>query len=346
MGEFFADISSEMIYPLIPLFLVGVLGAPLVALGLIEGVAQAIVSIMSPFSGAITDKTGKRLTFVRWGYGLPILGKALISVAGSWYFIPLGRSLDRFGKGLRVSPRDALIADLIDADRRGEAFSYHRMMDTAGAFVGVLIAALVLWFLRGEKTELVYRLVFGLSAILAFCSLIVTFYVRESKAVITLQKDERETVSQKVCFSIQGLGSEYCVTLLILTVFAFANSSDTFLLLRAFDVGLSALEVVLLYALYNLGYSLFYYSAGKLSDKHGPWTVIAIGWSIYAIVCVGIALTNPFYIWGLSALYGVYMALTEGVSKALVVDSVPSAKRGTALGILYMALECIIKQPS
>ncbi len=335
--SFFADISSEMIYPLIPLFLVGVLGAPTLALGLIEGVAQAIVSLMSAISGTISDRSGKRVAFVRWGYGLPILGKALISIAGSWQFVLVGRTIDRFGKGLRGSPRDVLIADAVPPNRRGEAFGFHRMMDTAGALVGVLIAAGCLWLLQLENLETVYRTIFAISAVLAFCSLAVSFFVVDPQSSSASLEEEP---AQKPTFrvAIQGLGREYWVTLSILSVFAFANSSDAFLLLRAADVGLSALQVVLIYALYNLSYSMCSFSAGKLSDRHGRWKIISLGWLIYAVIYAGMAVTNSYFIWILFGVYGLYMALTEGVSKALIVDCVPAHKKGTAIGILYMAL--------
>ena len=323
-----------------PLFLVGVLGSPTLALGLIEGIAQAIVSLMSAFSGALTDRTGKRVGFVRWGYGLPILGKALIALAGSWHVVLVGRSVDRIGKGLRGSPRDALIADAIDADRRGAAFGFHRMMDTAGAFLGVIIAAAALWILEGRNVELVYRIIFGLAAVLAVCSLIVTFFVDEGapaqKTGVEVSPAEPEKLAWRVSF--QGLGREYWVTLAILAIFAFANRSDAFLLLRASNVGLSPLHVVLIYALYNLSYSLFSYPAGKLSDSFGRWKTIAVGWGIYAVVYAGIAVTDNYFIWPLFAVYGTYMALTEGVSKALVVDCVPADRKGTAIGMLYLVL--------
>lgn len=178
--SFFADISSEMIYPLIPLFLVNVLGGTTLALGLIEGVAQGIVSIMSPLSGLTTDRTGRRLPWVRGGYGLPIIGKALLALAGSWHLVFIGRAVDRLGKGLRGSPRDALIADAISAERRGEAFGYHRMMDTAGAFVGVLFAAVALWYFGNAETSSGYRMLFALAALFACVSLASTFLVHEA----------------------------------------------------------------------------------------------------------------------------------------------------------------------
>jgi len=336
--SFFADISSEMIYPLLPLFLVGVLHSPVIGLGLIEGAAQAIVSVVSAFSGTISDRSGRRVSYVRWGYGLPILGKTLICLAGSWYVVLLGRSVDRFGKGIRGTPRDALLADAVDANKRGEAFGYHRMMDTAGAFVGVVIAAVILWLFQGQNTEFVYRIVFGLAALLACCSFIISFFIHDGEVSRHVGDGDNATKAYSIWSAIAGLGREYWTTLLILTVFAFANSSDTFLLLRASDIGLSSFQVVLIYALYNLSYSLFSFSAGKLSDQYGRWKVIVTGWAIYSLVYAGIATTNTFYIWGLFPLYGIYMALTEGVSKALIIDCVPSQTKGTALGILYMAL--------
>lgn len=335
--SFLADVSSEMIYPLIPLFLIQVLGAPSLALGLIEGLAQAIVSLMSVVSGVISDRFGGRVLFVRWGYGLPIVGKWLISVAGTWSWVLVGRSIDRLGKGLRGSPRDALLADAISANRRGEAFGFHRMMDTGGAFVGVLIAAGLLWFLQGERLDWIYRVVFAVGALLALCSLLVTFFVKEGEVATQRGPDEKPVMIQDRQ-SVEGLGREYWITLAILNVFAFANSSDTFLLLRAADVGISALGVIMIYAFYNLTYSLFSYSAGKLSDQLGRWMIIVLGWGLYAFVYAGVAVADESYLWALFALYGVYMAMTEGVSKALILDCVPSQKKATALGFLYMSI--------
>lgn len=180
--SFFADISSEMIYPIIPLFLVGVLGSSSSALGFIEGMAQAIVSVIALLSGIFSDRIQRRVPFVRWGYGLPILGKFIISISTSWHFLLVGRLADRFGKGLRGSPRDALLAESIQYSRRGEAFGFHRMMDTAGALVGVLIAAGCLWQWQNKGAEFVYRLIFIIAAILALCLLIVSFFVSETSA--------------------------------------------------------------------------------------------------------------------------------------------------------------------
>lgn len=328
-----ADVSSEMIYPLVPLFLTGILGAPAIALGLIEGGSQLIVSIMTAYSGIKSDKSGKRVPFVRWGYGLPVFGKAILAIASSWHFVFLGKAVDRFGKGLRGSPRDALIADAAATEDRGAAFGFHRMMDTAGAVIGVLLAAFLLSYLSNEALS--YRLAFAIASLFALLSLGVTWFVKEADTQIQSKTSENKL---SLLNSIKLLGRRYWITTTVLMLFALANSSDTFLLLRAADVGLTPVKVILAYALYNFGYSALSYLGGKTSDTIGRWKVILIGWILYAIVYVGFAITSSSGIWILFALYGVYMALTEGVSKALVVDCVESQHRGTALGVLYFML--------
>lgn len=338
--SFFADVSSEMIYPLLPIFLTAVLGAPAIALGAIEGTAQALVSVMSFYSGHFSDRSKIRVPFVRWGYGLPILGKLIIAVSTGWISLLVGRLVDRFGKGLRGSPRDALIAEAIEPARRGEAFGYHRMMDTAGAVVGILLAAVCLSLMGNQPSSISYRLIFGFAALLAILSLITSFFVSEQSVLAAEDTAKRFSPDAQLGIrsSLRVLGRDYWTTLIILCVFGFANSSDTFLLLKASNVGLSGLQVVLLYALYNVSYSAFSFPAGKLSDRVGRWRLITIGWVLYSLIYFGISFANSSSIWALFIGYGFYMALTEGVSKALIVDSVPAAYKGTALGILYFCL--------
>jgi MFS family permease len=277
------------------------------------------------------------------GYGLPVIGKTLMAMAFAWPMVLAGRLIDRLGKGLRASPRDALIADAAGPTIRGRAFGFHRMMDTAGAMVGVLLAAGLLWWFTGSPTDnkaashptdagWAFRMVFGISAALGLLSLALTFMVREAK-----HPDEVEGPSSVVPTGRLGLPASYWRTVAIMLVFSFANSSDAFLLLRARDVGLSPWAVVLAYALFNFTYTIVSYPAGIVSDRLGRWRVIALGWSVYAGVYAGFAFTGAAGVWPLLALYGVYMALTDGVGKALVADCAPAAKRGTALGIFYMA---------
>lgn len=339
-----ADISSEMIYPLIPMFVVGVLGASAATLGGIEGGAALVVACVTAWAGVRSDRHRRRVPYVRVGYGLPVLGKSLMALAFAWPMVLAGRLIDRLGKGLRTSPRDALIADAAGPTIRGRAFGFHRAMDTAGAMTGVLLSAALLWWLTGSPTEpgspttpshdagWAFRAVFGIAAVLGLLSLALAFLVRESKS----HADEAQSKGLPRVGRL-GLPGSYWRTVTPLLVFSLANSSDAFLLLRARDVGLSPWAVVLAYALFNLTYTVFSYPAGVISDRLGRWRVVALGWAIYAVVYAGLALTGAAGVWPLLALYGVYMALTDGVSKALVADHAPPEQRGTALGIFYMA---------
>ena len=277
-----------------------------------------------------------------------------------WPLVLGGRLLDRFGKGLRGAPRDALITDAVSAEQRGRAFGLHRAFDTAGAMVGVLLSAFLLWWLTGtpepnvsgevlstarETPAWVYRGIFGVGAVLGFASLILTFAVRESEsprqATINLAP-EGETASSKSVSPTKkgwsGLPASYWYVLAILVLFSMANSSDTFLLLRAREFGYSAWDVVMVYAFYNLFYSALSYPAGALSDRIGRWRIIIVGWIIYAFVYAGFALLPASQAWGLwplMAIYGVYMALTDGIGKALIADHAPRELRGTAMGFFY-----------
>ena len=362
--SFFADVSSEMVYPLLPLFLITVLHSSKTQLGAMEGGAVLVVALMSAVAGIRSDHKGNRrsrVKWIRWGYGLPVIGKSIIALATIWPWVVGGRLLDRFGKGLRGAPRDALIADAVPLEQRGRAFGLHRAFDTAGAIVGVLLSAFLLWWLTGtpqstgsgevlsattETPGWVFRAIFGVAAVLGFASLILTFFVRESEPTPpqgsgTSDRDgdvksiETPATIQKVWFD---LPVSYWYVIAILVLFSLANSSDTFLLLRARDLGYSPWAIVLVYALYNLSYSILSYPAGALSDRIGRWRIIVVGWIIYACVYAGFALLPQSQAWGmwpLMAIYGVYMALTDGVGKALIADYAPREARGKAMGIFY-----------
>jgi MFS family permease len=353
--SFFADISSEMVYPLIPMFVVGVLGASATTLGGIEGAAALLVAFVTAWAGFRSDRRRRRVPYLHVGYGLPVIGKAMLALAFAWPVVLAGRLIDRLGKGLRTSPRDALIADAAAPSIRGRAFGFHRAMDTAGAMVGVLLAAALLWWFTGAPTTApaagqtapvphdsgwAFRVVFAISAALGLCSLALTFLIREpapppaaapTPAPAPAADPRGDAPARRL-----GLPPAYWRTIAPLLVFAIANSSDAFLLLRARDVGLSPWAVVVAYALFNLTYTALSYPAGVISDRLGRWRVIALGWSIYALVYAGFALTVADGVWPLLALYGVYMALTDGVGKALVADHAPPDKRGTAIGVYSM----------
>lgn len=362
--SFFADISSEMAYPLLPLFLVQVLGSSKTQLGAIEGGAVLMVALMSAYAGFRSDRmTGAgRVPWIRWGYGLPVIGKAIIAAANVWPLVLGGRLLDRFGKGLRGAPRDALIADAVLAEQRGRAFGLHRSFDTAGALGGVLLAAILLWWLTGtpDKSDAaqasssdsatpawVYRAVFGLSAGLGLLSWILTFLVRESDADGVVRetngakRSQADETAVSMPASVQSwfnLPRSYWSVLAVLTLFSLANSSDTFILLRASELGYSPWAVVLVYALFNITYAGLSYPAGLLSDKLDRWRIIGAGWVIYAFAYAGFALlpnTHAWGMWPLMAVYGIYMALTDGVGKALIADHAPRQVRGAAMGLFY-----------
>lgn len=337
--SFFADVSSEMVYPLIPLFVVGVLGSSATTLGGIEGAASLVVAMVAAWAGWHSDRVRRRVGYIRIGYGLPVLGKLVMAFAVSWPMLLAGRSTDRFGKGLRASPRDALIADVTLSDMRGRAFGFHRAMDTAGALLGILLAAGLLWWFSdtsgGALPEQgsVLRGIFVLSAALGLISLAITFRLRDAPP---LCQDRPEPTNAESTVSVRQLPPAYWRTLGLLLVFSLANSSDAFLLLRASERGLSPWAAVLAYGVCTLTYALLSYPAGVISDRLGRWRVMACGWALYAVVYAGLAFTNSVTIWPLLALYGAFLALTDGVGKALVLDHAPPEAKGTALGIFYL----------
>ncbi len=340
--SFFADVSSEMAYPLLPLFLVGVLGAGRLDLGLVEGAAALLVAVTAAFAGVLSDRSGRRVGLIRWGYGLPVLGKTLVAVAGAWPVVLGGRLVDRLGKGLRGAPRDALLAEATPAALRGRAFGLHRALDTAGALVGVLVSALVLWLLTGAAragdadaaaiAPGVYRALFAAAAVLGLASLALTFLVREPQA----GRGDPATAKPS---ALPGLRVPPACrpVVALLTLFAFASSSDAFLLSRAGDAGLAAWQVVLLYASYNVAYAALSYPAGALSDRLGRFGAIGAGWVLHAGVYAGFAFLperRPWAVWPLMTALGASLALTDGVGKALVADRTTREERASVLGLL------------
>jgi len=349
--SFCADVSGELVYPLLPLFVVTVLGGSRTGLGAIEGGAVLLVALLSATAGWRSDRaSGARVGWIRWGYGLPVLGKAVLALASGWTLVLSGRWLDRVGKGLRGAPRDAMLADAVPQEQRGRAFGLHRAFDTAGAMLGVLLAALVLWWFTGTPTTgaadragqdaggraLPYRIVFAVAALLGLISFALTFLLREPVA------NGRSTAASAPSGAPDAgrvpLPRAFWTMLSVQALFALANSSDLFLLLRAGELGCAPWTVVLLYAVYNLAYAALAYPMGALSDRLGRVGTIALGWLVYAVVYTGFALldeTNAALLWPLMLVYGAFAAATEGVGKALVADQVARERRGTALGIFH-----------
>lgn len=325
--SFFADISSEMLYPIIPIFLTSTLGVSVSILGLIEGIAESTASIMKVFSGWLSDNLRRRQPFVTLGYFLSSLGKLLLFFAYAWPMVLIARFVDRFGKGVRTSPRDALLADSAPAEYRGKAFGFHRAADTLGACLGPLLALLFLVILKEN-----IRLVFLIAFIPAILSVIVLLLFLKEKT----QHCVSVNVNTLTQCNLKSFSPHFKKFLLISAIFAIGNSSDAFLIIRAKDIGLSIPIVILAYVVYNISYSALSFPFGILSDKIDRKWVIIGGFTVFALVYSGFGLfINRFMVWILFTIYGFYMAMTDGVGKAYISDMVGSESRATAIGLYY-----------
>lgn len=318
--SFLTDLSSEIIYPLVPLFLTTVLSAPFAVVGLIEGIAESTASILKVFSGWFSDRAHKRRPLVIFGYSTSAVAKPLMAVAFSWPIVLLLRFGDRVGKGIRTAPRDALIADSTDKKSYGRAFGFHRAMDTAGATLGALLALLAIGVF-GDR----YRAIFLLSSIPAALGIISLFFIHE--------RGRKHKEADRVFLSLSGYDKKFKLFLLASAVFAFGNSSDAFLILRAKNLGLSAFAAVLAYVIFNLCYTALAMPAGSLSDRVGRPGVLAAAFILFSLVYLGFAYSsNTAAVWPLFILYGAYMAMSEGTAKAFVADIAPFYAYGTAFG--------------
>lgn len=319
----FADLSSELVYPLIPIFLTATLGAPVAAVGLVEGIAEATAYATRPFAGRWSDRTGARKPFVVAGYGLAAVGKAILFLAPAWGFALAGRAVDRFGKGVRTPPRDALLADVTTPADRGRIFGFHRAFDTLGAVIGPL-AALAFLAAVGEEH---LRWAIGIAIIPAVISVAVVARIPERRPPARRDGDPPAP-------GLRDLPAAYWLFLGATGLFMVGNSSDAFLILRAKDLGMATTAVVLAYVVYNAVYALLSYPAGTLSDRLPRPAVIVGGYLVFAAVYLGFALAgSQAVIWVLFPLYGAYIAATEGITKAFIADLAPAAARTTALGL-------------
>ena len=331
------DVATEMAYPLLPIFLTTVLGASATALGAIEGVAESTASLLKLVSGWLSDRLPGRKPLVVIGYGLASLVKPLIGLTRSAGQVMAIRVVDRVGKGIRTSPRDALIADSVAPSIRGRAFGFHRAADNTGAVIGPLIAFALLRF--GHGTDL--RRVFLLTAIPAALSVaLLVFGLREvPRPTLPTMPAGEGTPRPAGALRAAGLGARFWWLFAILTIFTLGNSSDVFLLLRATQLGIAPLLVPVLWALLNLVKALFNVPGGVLSDRFGRRPLLITGWTIYAAVYLGFGLAGAAWqVWVLFAAYGLYFGATEGVEKALVADFVPAERRGAAFGFYNLAI--------
>jgi MFS family permease len=324
--SFLSDVASEMIYPLLPDFLTRTLRAGPAALGVIEGVAEATASLTKWVSGWWSDRTRRRKPMVVGGYALAAVARPLVGLASSWGQVLAIRFADRVGKGIRTSPRDALIADMVPPEKRGKAFGLQRAMDNAGAFVGPLIAALLLKFVFDDE-----RPVFLLAASNLLAVAVLLFALRESP-----RPRRVEQATEAAGPTGAPLSRSFWIAIGIFGLFTLASSTDAFLLLKARDSGIPLWQLPLLWAFFNGIKAAGGVPGGALADRLGRvWTIVA-GWAVYALAYVGFAFAaSPVQTWLLFAFYATYYALTEGAERALVADMVSSDARGRAFGIFH-----------
>jgi len=321
-----ADISSEMVYPFISIFLADVLKTSRFAIGLIEGIAESTASISTLFSGWFSDKINKRKLLAVIGYSFGVISRPLLGLATFWPQVLGLRFFDRVGKGVRTAPRDAIIADSVPITERGKAFGFHRTLDTLGAIIGPLVASSLLLFVVGQSN---YRAIFfaaGLPALLSV--LLLGFFAQEKVAA------KKEAKPPKL--QLRAFPPQFKLFLVVVVIFGLGNSSNVFLLLRAKQLGISAALIPIFYVLFNLTYAGFSLPAGILSDKIGRRLVLIIGYLAFAFVYLGFAFTKTaVFLWPLIILYGTFPAFTEGVQRAFAADLSPPALRASGLGIYH-----------
>lgn len=328
--SFLNDVASDMVYPIVPIFLTSVLGAPIAIVGLIEGIAESTASFLKIASGVISDKIEKRKPFIVMGYILSATSKLFYAAASVWPVVMAGKFVDRLGKGTRTTARDAFIAENTEEKHRGRAFGFHRGMDTLGAVFGPLICILLLKYWGND-----YKSIFLISLIpTVFAVFLLFFYIKDK------QKDIGP-IKLKIPFKevVRNLPKPLAIFLIINSIFAIGNSSDAFLILRANNLGATLILSTLMFALFNVFYAFFSMPFGILSDKIGPRKVMTIGFLIFTFVYMAFGLVQNIYLlWVLFPIYGIYMALTDGVGKSYIANIVEQEHLGTAYGIYQFVI--------
>jgi len=333
MVSLLTDVSSEMIFTLVPLFLCNVLGAGGAIVGLVGGLSESVDAIFRIFSGWFSDKIRKRKLLAVVGYSISTVVKPFMYLASVWGTVLAVRFGDRVGKGIRSSPRDALVADSVSAGERGRGFGLHRMMDTSGAVIGLVATAVIIYFVQGGSLELgisAYRWLVIIGTVPAVLAVLVLIsFVHDTRQKLTLENKVPGGLTT-------SFDARFKVFLAVTAVFTLGNSSDFFVILRAQDLEASAVQIAVMLVLLNITYAAVSLPAGVLSDRIGRRQVIILGWAIYAAVYLGFALvTSLWQVWLLFAAYGVYYGVIEGVARAFVADLVVPEKRGTAYGLYH-----------
>ncbi len=341
LTSFLTDVSSEMVLNLVPLFLANVLGVRTAIIGLIEGIAETTASLTRLYSGHLSDRLGRRKWLTVLGYGLSTLAKPFLYFANSWGWVLGVRFADRLGKGIRTAPRDALIAGSIEPAERGFAFGLHRAGDTAGAFLGLAIATLLIYLTQADQRFLTQE---------TFRRVVLWSVLPGALAVLILALGAREVpiaaAGAGSASRHEGLDRRFLAFLAVIVLFTLGNSSDAFIILRAQERGLSLLQIMAMLLTFNLVYALFSTPFGSLSDRLGRRRLLLAGWLTYSLIYLGFALAQRgWQVWLFYGLYGLYYAANEGVARAFIADLVPDARRGTAYG-LYNATVGLMALPT
>jgi MFS family permease len=345
LTSFLTDVSSEMLFNLLPIFLYSVLGVKTAFIGLIEGLAQAVASLLKIISGWLSDRMGMRKPLAVAGYALSTLAKPFLYLATSWPGVLVVRFADRLGKGLRTAPRDALVADTVRREERGLAFGLHRAGDTAGAVIGLAVALAVVLLVQHDDPNLERS---------TFQTVVLISIVPSVLAVLILWFGAHDVPAEEVAGGLAAAANQdadaargtplwrtpgFRRFIILLVIFTLGNSSDAFLILRARTTGLSVAGVLGMMITFNLIYALLSTPAGSLSDRIGRRWLLIAGWGVYALVYLGFAvMSQSWQAWALMGVYGIYYGLSEGAERAFIADLVPAPKRGTAYGAMHTAI--------
>ena len=323
----FTDLSSQMVFPLIPLFLTTVLGCGAYAVGIVEGAAETTASLLKVVSGYWSDKIRKRKPFILFGYGMSSITKPLFALANVWTFVLFVRVIERIGKGLRTAPRDALVAESCDESVRGKAYGFHRAADGIGSTLGAVFALLLLPILG-------YRNIFLFALVPGIISVSIIFFIKEKNAPV-----KQETKESPMKLSFKELPVNLKSFIIVSSIFALGHFGYPFLLLRAKNIGLADNMAIFLYVLFYIVYSICVVPLGMLSDKIGRRPILIGGYLIFGITSFGLIFTSSLYsILFLFIVYGMFYAMIDGTQRAFVVDLSPQHFKGTALGIFHTAI--------
>jgi MFS family permease len=325
MVSLYTDIASEMLYPVTPIFLTAVLGSSMAVVGIVEGIAEFIAGLLKGYFGNLSDKVGKRSVFIVIGYGFSAISKPLPGIFQNIPTVLFSRVTDRTGKGIRTAPRDALLGSYSNGNS-GAVFGFHRGMDTLGAAIGPAAALVLLYYFPNN-----FQLIFLVAFVPSMIAVAFTLLVKDKPVEWKLRSKKNYSAFWK------SAPKSYKILLVLITIFSLVNSSDVFLILKSRDISDSSTLAIFGYIFYNLIYAAASYPLGRLSDKFGKRKIFSIGLIVFSLVYFGFAIAPEIeLIWLLFALYGIYAAATEGISKAWVSDLILDEQRGSAIGLLTM----------